>query len=107
LINIFSLMLFSGRRLISTIINKMENKVRLDSPQFNALFTPELKRLSQLFSDNGFELRIAGGAVRDLFMGKAPADVDFATDATPTEMKEFFTRENIRMFNKKGEEHGT
>lgn len=31
--------------------------------------------------------RIAGGAVRDLLMGIRPADVDFATTATPTQMK--------------------
>ena len=49
---------------------------------------------------------MAGGAVRDLLMGVPPADVDFATNATPTEMKELFTREQVRMFNKRGEEHG-
>ncbi|VDN42427.1 unnamed protein product [Gongylonema pulchrum] len=50
---------------------------------------------------------MAGGAVRDLLMGIKPSDVDFATDATPEQMKELFTREQIRMLNKNGEEHGT
>uniref|UniRef100_A0A915LF39 Poly A polymerase head domain-containing protein n=1 Tax=Meloidogyne javanica TaxID=6303 RepID=A0A915LF39_MELJA len=81
--------------------------MRLDSPEFHALFTPELKKLSSLFASNGFELRMAGGAVRDLLMGVRPSDVDFATDATPTQMKEIFTHEQIRMLNKNGEEHGT
>ncbi len=36
--------------------------------------------------------RIAGGAVRDLLMGKSPADVDFATTATPDQMKDMFTK---------------
>lgn len=40
-------------------------------------------------------------------MGIRPADVDFATTATPTEMKELFEREQIRMLHKRGEEHGT
>ena len=30
--------------------------------------------------------RIAGGAVRDLLMGITPADVDFASTATPQQM---------------------
>ncbi|KAL3079261.1 hypothetical protein niasHS_013655 [Heterodera schachtii] len=78
-----------------------------ESDAFRSLFTPELTRLSQLFERHGFEIRIAGGAVRDLLMGTRPSDVDFATDATPTQMKEMFEREQIRMLNKRGEEHGT
>ncbi|KIH63363.1 tRNA nucleotidyltransferase/poly(A) polymerase family protein, partial [Ancylostoma duodenale] len=50
---------------------------------------------------------IAGGAVRDLLMGIRPADVDFATTATPAQMKELFDKEHIRMLHKRGEEHGT
>lgn len=30
---------------------------------------------------------MAGGAVRDLLMGIKPSDIDFATDATPEQMK--------------------
>lgn len=33
--------------------------------------------------------------------------MDFATTATPDQMKEMFTTENIRMLSKKGEKHGT
>lgn len=51
-------------------------------------------------------MRIAGGAVRDLLMEKVPVDIDFATTATPEQMKQMFERENIRMLHKKGEEHG-
>ncbi len=42
--------------------------------------------------------RIAGGAVRDLLMGKSPADVDFATTATPEQMKDMFTK--VKHFSK-------
>ncbi|VDK73682.1 unnamed protein product [Onchocerca ochengi] len=80
---------------------------KIDTPQFKALFTPELIKLNDLFKKNNFQLRMAGGAVRDLLMGIKPSDIDFATDATPDEMKELFTREEIRMLNKNGEEHGT
>lgn len=44
---------------------------------------------------------------RDLLMGKQPKDLDFATVATPDQMREMFTEENIRMINLKGESHGT
>lgn len=52
-------------------------------------------------------MRIAGGAVRDLLLGKQPHDIDFATTATPDEMKDLFTKAGIRMINNKGEKHGT
>ncbi|KAH8031829.1 hypothetical protein HPB51_020947 [Rhipicephalus microplus] len=58
--------------------------MKLDSPQFRALFTPEVKELVDIFKRHGHELRIAGGAVRDLLMHKQPHDLDFATTATPT-----------------------
>jgi len=63
--------------------------------------------ISDLFTSNGFEIRIAGGAVRDLLMGKVPDDIDFATTATPEQMKEMFTKANVRMINALGEKHGT
>ncbi len=44
---------------------------------------------------------------RDLLMGKQPKDLDFATVATPDEMKEMFNNEGIRMINPRGEAHGT
>lgn len=40
-------------------------------------------------------------------MGIQPKDLDFATVATPQQMKEMFTKENIRMINANGERHGT
>ena len=39
--------------------------------------------------------------------GKLPNDLDFATTATPTEMKDLFEKENIRTINALGEKHGT
>lgn len=40
-------------------------------------------------------------------MGIAPHDLDFATTATPDQMKKMFEKEEIRMINAKGEKHGT
>jgi len=80
---------------------------KLDSPQFKSLFCPELESLSQLFLKNNYEIRIAGGAVRDLLQNKTPADIDLATTATPDQMKKMFNDAGVRMLNMKGEEHGT
>lgn len=44
---------------------------------------------------------------RDLLMNITPTDIDFATTATPKEMIEMFTKENVRMINANGEKHGT
>jgi len=63
--------------------------------------------LSGLFKKHNFELRIAGGAVRDLLMEIEPNDVDLATDAMPNQMLDLFQREQIRIFNLKGLKHGT
>jgi len=81
--------------------------MKLDSPEFRSVFTPELQTLASLFKKHNYELRIAGGAVRDILMNKQPKDLDFATDATPQQMKEMFASEEIRMINEKGEKHGT
>ncbi|NXC21236.1 TRNT1 nucleotidyltransferase, partial [Corythaeola cristata] len=61
----------------------------------------------ELFEKKNYELRIAGGAVRDLLTGMTPQDIDFATTATPAEMKEMFTSAGVRLINNKGEKHGT
>ncbi|XP_051568267.1 CCA tRNA nucleotidyltransferase 1, mitochondrial-like isoform X2 [Myxocyprinus asiaticus] len=81
--------------------------MQLKTKEFESLFTDGLVGLAEIFEKNQFELRIAGGAVRDLLSGKWPEDVDFATTATPEEMKKMFQTAGIRMINNKGEKHGT
>jgi tRNA nucleotidyltransferase (CCA-adding enzyme) len=81
--------------------------VKLDSSVFNPFLTNELKQLIEIFKKYNYEIRIAGGAVRDLLMNIVPKDIDLATNATPDEMKIMFERENIRTLNRNGEKHGT
>ncbi|KAM4588503.1 CCA tRNA nucleotidyltransferase 1, mitochondrial [Odontesthes bonariensis] len=81
--------------------------MRLKTDEFQSLFTDGLNGLAEVFEKHQHELRIAGGAVRDLLSGKRPEDVDFATTATPEEMKRMFQAAGIRMINNKGEKHGT
>ncbi|XP_012587551.1 PREDICTED: CCA tRNA nucleotidyltransferase 1, mitochondrial [Condylura cristata] len=61
----------------------------------------------ELFAKEKHELRIAGGAVRDLLSGVTPQDVDFATTATPEQMKALLQAAGVRTINSKGEKHGT
>lgn len=82
-------------------------KQRIDTPEYRALLNPHLLKLAELFRANQYELRVAGGAVRDILMGIVPHDVDFATTATPDQMKTMFERAQIRMINSNGEKHGT
>ncbi|KFD68902.1 hypothetical protein M514_08259 [Trichuris suis] len=81
--------------------------MKLDSPEFHSLFTAELLEVKRLFDKHQYEIRIAGGAVRDLLMGVQPGDIDLATTATPDQMMDMFNEENVRMLNKRGEKHGT
>ncbi|XP_017954424.1 CCA tRNA nucleotidyltransferase 1, mitochondrial [Drosophila navojoa] len=80
---------------------------KVDSDEFHSIFTPELEALVAMFKKYDYELRIAGGAVRDILMNIKPKDIDFATTATPEQMKEMFGKEEVRLINAKGEKHGT
>ena len=69
---------------------------KITSPEFKALVSRvEVRTLADIFDGHGYELRIAGGAVRDFLnplREMVPHDIDFATDATPQQMKEMFTK---------------
>jgi len=70
------------------------------------IMTPSLLELEALFDNNKFDLRVVGGAVRDLMLGKQPKDIDLASDATPDEMISMFDEAGIR-FVPTGLKHGT
>ena len=95
------------RFLSSSLRQANLRTMKLEQSLMARVLSPELTTLSEIFSRHGHELRIAGGAVRDLLMDKTPSDVDFATTATPDQMKMMFDSENIRMINNQGEKHGT
>ena len=78
-----------------------------ERPEFMALFNDEVNALSAIFKKHNFPIKLAGGPVRDILSGKVPSDLDFATTATPDQMKAIFDEEGVRMINANGEEHGT
>lgn len=69
----------------------LEQRVKSNMP-----VPSEVKQLHKLFQDNGYELYIVGGAVRDTLLGRPIKDYDFATDATPQQMSPFLTKAGIK-----------
>jgi tRNA nucleotidyltransferase/poly(A) polymerase len=70
------------------------------------LMTPAVVALNKAVTDAGFELRIVGGAVRDLVQGIDPKDIDMASDARPEQMMSLLDKVGIR-HEPTGLEHGT
>jgi tRNA nucleotidyltransferase/poly(A) polymerase len=68
--------------------------------------TQELKMLRAAFKSRGFDIRLVGGAVRDMLMGETPKDMDFCTDATPDEQVEIYNAHGYK-FVATGLQHGT
>lgn len=54
----------------------------------------DLLELAGIFHEDGFQLFVVGGAVRDAVMGKLPKDYDVATEATPDQV--------IKLLNQSG-----
>ena len=48
----------------------------------------EIKDLMDAFEDNGYEILVVGGAVRDLILMLNPKDYDLATNAKPNQIKQ-------------------
>nr|WP_246130968.1 CCA tRNA nucleotidyltransferase [Cellulomonas aerilata] len=53
---------------------------------------PAALELGELFRAAGHELALVGGPVRDAFLGRVSADLDFATSATPDESERLLAR---------------
>lgn len=65
-----------------------------------------LKDLRAAFQRHGFDIRVVGGCVRDLMLGKVPADIDLCTNATPEEQHAIYEAEKIN-HHPTGLQHGT
>lgn len=81
--------------------------MKLENSQYAFIFSPQLTTVLNVFDKYKYEIRLCGGAVRDILLGKTPTDLDFATTATPDEMVDILEKENIRLVNKGGLKHGT
>ncbi len=54
--------------------------------------TEGVKNILSRLESGGFSAFVAGGAVRDMLMGRTPHDYDIATNALPSEVKELFPK---------------
>ena len=90
---------------IKKLENVFKNKVNEETLPTN-IVDSNIRKLGDIFDDAGFEVRIVGGAVRDIALGKEPKDIDFATDATPDEMIEMLDKAGVKHIPT-GIEHGT
>ena len=88
------------------MLREEEHIKDIDANEFAKVFTPEIKQVIKTIREYGFDLRVVGGAVRDFLIGKAPRDVDFATDADPSELIYMLQLAGIE-FDAKGIRHGT
>lgn len=64
-------------------------KFELDVPQ-------DIKLIHKVFKDNGFQLFIVGGSIRDALLDKTPKDWDLATDAIPDRVEEMMEGAGLR-----------
>ena len=53
---------------------------------------PEVGELARLFADAGHEFALVGGPVRDAFLGRSTADLDFTTSARPDDTERLLRR---------------
>lgn len=70
------------KSLIRKILKEevIRKKIHMDLPD-------SVLKMNQIFKENGYELYVVGGAVRDLLYGNKPKDFDLATNAKPEEIK--------------------
>ena len=85
---------------------KKKESVNEEALNVKPIITPAIKKLDKIFKANDYEVRIVGGAVRDIALGKEPKDIDFATDATPDEMMNMLDKAKVKTVPT-GIEHGT
>jgi tRNA nucleotidyltransferase/poly(A) polymerase len=88
------------------MLNEKLNKLNIDQSRFEQVFTPNVRKVADVLRKYGFDVRVVGGAVRDFLIGEIPRDIDFATDADPSELIYIFNLENIE-HDDWGINHGT
>lgn len=63
-----------------------DKNLQIDDDKLDGLIPEDLKEIIAAIQSYGFEVRIIGGAVRDLLLGEKPRDIDLATTALPDEI---------------------
>lgn len=75
-----------------SLVGSEENKKIIDFPYE----VPEhVKNVYELFHNEGIEMYLVGGCVRDMVMGNVPNDYDFITPILPEEMIRILKKNNV------------
>lgn len=88
------------------MLREEEKLQDINLTDFEKVFTPEVRQVISIIRQYGFDLRVVGGAVRDFLRNKPPRDIDFATDADPSELIYMFNKAKI-LTDATGIGHGT
>lgn len=56
----------------------------------------DIRQLANIFEENGYELYLVGGCIRDIFLRKTPKDYDLCTNLLPEKVIELMKRANIQ-----------
>lgn len=83
----------------------MEAVVLLESSQLFEI-KPIIELIYKVFKDEGYEIFVVGGCLRDLLLGHLPHDWDFATSALPDEMIQIAEKYKFKYYEL-GKKHGT
>lgn len=79
-----------------------QSKIQIDK-HLNA----DLRKLKSIYDKGGYELRIVGGAVRDILSNKHPKDIDLASNATPEQSEKLLADNNVKTIDVgQGAAHG-
>lgn len=57
---------------------------------------PDIRQLAKIFKENGYELYLVGGCIRDVFLRKNPKDYDLCTNLLPDKVIELMRKANIQ-----------
>lgn len=72
----------------------------------DSITTPSLLKLSSIFEQKNYELRLVGGCVRDLLLNKQPNDIDLAVNLNPDQVVLLLRKNHIHVIET-GIKHGT
>lgn len=83
-----------------------DQNIKISDEKFKDLINPDLQEIIEALQSNGYQVRIVGGAVRDILLGDQPRDIDLITDASPDEVIYTLSEHDIKA-DVWGIKHGT
>ena len=72
-------------------------KINDENGLTKCLYTKGVQQVVRTFLENNQPLRLVGGAVRDFLCEKIPKDLDFATTATPAQIKNMYLKKGFKV----------